>query len=458
MSPSEKVLSFCSRFLPENSSILAAVSGGSDSVAMVYLLNELRAELKLSKLAVAHVNHGLRGEESDGDEQFVREIAKELGLSFFVKHLSGCNIKDPGVENWARGERYRFFHSVMESGGYSLVATGHTADDQAETVLLRMLRGSGIKGLRGILPCREDGVIRPLLYIRKEELVSWLTRNGKSFRTDSTNNQTIYRRNSIRHQLLPALSRYVPEVVENISSIASRAFDSWSIVSPEVNKWIDSSVINFPAQSFLLKKSGLIARSIAGEGIKALFERCGISASRVHVENVFINAHANGKEFLLPGGWHYFPKKNGIFFVKERVSDHGFSYEIPVPGSADFPDVNIGFSVSEEDVPFERPGSDNWIVFLDRKCCGNMLFYRMLMPEDTFHPLGSGKEENALKYLGGKGVPRLLGERLGVVTDQSNKILWIPGIQINHESRITDKTQSILRIESRVGTDARCFN
>ena len=221
MSPSEKILLFCSRFLLPNSSVLTAVSGGSDSVSMLCLLHELRDELKISNLAVAHVNHGLRGAESDGDEQYVRELSSSLGLQFFVKHLSGYNSEDPGIEQWARRERYRFFRSVMESGGFDFVATGHTADDQAETVLLRIFRGTGLKGLRGILPLREDGVIRPLLYIARSELVEWLSMKGISFRTDSSNAETRFRRNSIRHKLLPALSRDVPDVMKLITGLES---------------------------------------------------------------------------------------------------------------------------------------------------------------------------------------------------------------------------------------------
>ena len=223
MSPSEKIhysaAVFSSQFIP----VLTAVSGGSDSVSMLCLLHDFRDELKISNLAVAHVNHGLRGAESDGDEQYVRELSSSLGLQFFVKHLSGYNSEDPGIEQWARRERYRFFRSVRESGGCDFVATGHTADDQAETVLLRIFRGTGLKGLRGILPLREDGVIRPLLYIARSELVEWLSMKGISFRTDSSNAETRFRRNSIRHKLLPALSRDVPDVIENLSSLAWRA-------------------------------------------------------------------------------------------------------------------------------------------------------------------------------------------------------------------------------------------
>lgn len=454
MSPSEKILLFCSRFLPPNSSVLAAVSGGSDSVSMLCLLNEHREELKISNLAVAHVNHGLRGVESDGDEQFVRELSSSLGLQFFVKHLSGYNSEDPGIEQWARKERYRFFRSVMESGGFDFVATGHTSDDQAETVLLRILRGTGLKGLRGILPLREDGVIRPLLYVEKSELVEWLSMKGISFRTDSSNAETRFRRNSIRHKLLPALSRDVPDVIENLSSLAWRAHDSWGILSEEANKWIGRFVIVFPDQSFLLKKEGLEMRPEAGEGIKALFERNRIPVYRAHVENVFYNSRNRGKEYLLPCGWHYFPRKEGVFFVRERVEKRDFRYEIAVPGNTELHDVNLRFSVSEGDPPHGKIKSDNWSVVLDRNCCGERLLYRSISAEDRFQPLGMRAGQQVIKYLVSKGIPRMLGEGFGVIVNQSNKIVWIPGIQIDHESRVTESTRRIIRIESHLCSPA----
>ena len=369
MPPSQKVLNFCSRYLPENSSVIAAVSGGSDSVALIYFLHQFQEKLKIKKLAVAHVNHGLRGEESDEDEQYVREIAGKLNVSLFVKHLSGMSGKDSGIEQWARRERYKFFRSIKEGAGFDLIATGHTSNDQAETVLLRMLRGTGIKGLRGILPLREDGVIRPLLYTGRDELIEWLSCRNIPFRTDSSNAQTRFKRNSIRHQLMPALAQQVPEVVENLSFLAERSYDSWNILIEEINKWLGSFVINFSMHSFVLKKEGLARRGHASEGLKTIFERYGISATRIHVESVFNNAERAGCQFLLPGKWHYFPKRNVIYFCRECTVEDDFYCSISVPGDTECPQTNHRFVVTGEPVPQGVIDGDNWSVILDRECC-----------------------------------------------------------------------------------------
>jgi tRNA(Ile)-lysidine synthase len=165
------------------SSILAGVSGGADSVALVSLLHHYREELGIERLAIAHVNHGLRGEESDGDEEFVKNLSARLDIDFY-RTLLHPDPENTGIEDWARRHRYDFFRSVAKDHGFAHIATAHTANDQAETVLMRLMRGTGVRGLRGVLPVRGDGVIRPLLEVERQELLEWLGARGLTFRED----------------------------------------------------------------------------------------------------------------------------------------------------------------------------------------------------------------------------------------------------------------------------------
>lgn len=448
VSITEKITGFWRSYLPSDKTVLVAVSGGSDSVALVYLLKELSERLSIKKLAIAHINHGLRGDESDGDEQLVREIALELKIPFFTKRLGGHNLKDPGIEQWARQERYKFLHSVMESCSLDYIATGHTADDQAETVIFRMLRGAGVKGLRGILPLREDNVIRPLLFVRKHELTQWLNFRGIPFRTDSSNSDTTLSRNFIRHELLSVISRYEPDAIERMVSLSLQMQGTWGVVEQQLNKWIQSYVTEDSEGVFSVSRAGFNERAVASEGLKALFERHGIPANRFHIEKVFININRS-RTFLLPGKWQYHPLKDRVFFRKENCAIGELFCEIPVPGTAECNLRNIMFTVTETS-DFEDKCQDNWSALLDRDSVyGNSLIYRQVKTGDVFCPLGRANETNVLHFLAKQGIPNAARCRTGVVVDARNKILWIPGIRLNQSCAVSKSTRSIIKIASK---------
>jgi tRNA(Ile)-lysidine synthase len=327
-------------------SVLACVSGGADSVALVHLLWERREELGIARLGVAHVNHCLRGAESDGDEAFVRGVAEGLGLEFFCTRLdaptpaggggvvdnnaagiaaddSGVDddavsaSKDTGVEAWARRERYRFFGGVMRASGFGFAATAHTADDQAETVLMRLARGAGVRGLRGILPVRADGVIRPLLGVERRELAEWLAARGIAHRVDSSNADARFRRNFVRAEVVPLIASREPGAARNIASFASDAARAWGIGEREAGKWAAAHVTKVNEGAFHVDKAGLADTLLAPEALLILFGEYGIPASRLHIGRVMESAGGlSSGEYLLPGGWKFYPREDRVCFVR----------------------------------------------------------------------------------------------------------------------------------------------
>ncbi len=219
--------------------LAVAVSGGADSVALLCLLLELRAELGVV-LSVAHVNHKLRGEEADEDERFVAKLARQHGLELHaceapdnVKRSSGKGSgASSGIEAAARELRYDFFRRLAREGRVTKIATAHTLDDQAETVLLRIFRGTGIRGLSGIHPrivFEEQGqafgeLVRPLLGFRRTTLQEFLRERGQSWREDSSNRDTAFLRNRVRHRLLPLIAEEFGEAaIEHMSELAEIA-------------------------------------------------------------------------------------------------------------------------------------------------------------------------------------------------------------------------------------------
>ncbi len=214
-----------------------AVSGGADSVATLHALVEL---LPGRDLAVVHVDHGLRGDASDADAQFVRELSEDLGLAL---HLHRCELdEDPrgGLEAAARRARYAYFQRLVDCGACTSIATGHTRSDQAETVLLRLFRGSAGAGLSGILPTLASGVVRPLLDVSRDDVLAFLRERGLAWREDASNRDHRFARNRMRHELLPALrKRWNPNIDAVLARVADWAVEEERFWTDRVEKLLD---------------------------------------------------------------------------------------------------------------------------------------------------------------------------------------------------------------------------
>ena len=210
------------RFFQAGDRVAVAVSGGADSVALLELLLEARDELGIV-VSLAHYNHRLRAEASDDDARFVQQLAHTRNIECFTAEAASQH--DRNIEALARRDRYAFFSQLVADGRVKKIATAHTADDQAETVLTRLLRGSGTAGISGILPSRNGGaIVRPLLETRRADLRAWATNRGLTWREDASNLDTRFLRNRIRHELLPLLElAYNPAIVEVLGRAAEVA-------------------------------------------------------------------------------------------------------------------------------------------------------------------------------------------------------------------------------------------
>src|SRR6058998_2550256 len=202
------------KLLRPDDRVLVAVSGGPDSVCLVLVLHELRQRGVLPglDLHVAHVNYSLRGEESEKDEAYVRDLGNQLSLPVHVERAHLVPRSGRALQSQARDARYAFFTRVRREYGLTAVATGHTADDQAETILMWLLRGSGTSGLAGIPVQRGDGIIRPLLGVTRAQVLDYLASRGIVYRTDASNATRVYRRNQIRHEIMPLLRTFNPRI------------------------------------------------------------------------------------------------------------------------------------------------------------------------------------------------------------------------------------------------------
>ena len=221
--------------------IIVAVSGGPDSVCLLDVLQKLHDEMGL-QLVVAHFNHGLRPEADDDETRFVESVAESYGLPFFVKRADiSLRAHHGSLEEAARTARYRFLEEVRERSSAQEVAVGHNLDDQAETVIMRLLRGSGPSGLGGIPPTRDGRIIRPLIEVTRKEIEAYLDCRALKYTVDSSNLDTRFLRNKIRLELMPALQSYQPNIRKILGQTAEilRQDEEW--LNEEARKWVDTT-------------------------------------------------------------------------------------------------------------------------------------------------------------------------------------------------------------------------
>jgi tRNA(Ile)-lysidine synthase len=295
--------------------LLVAVSGGIDSVALVHALLEIAGGNRL-KLSIGHVNHGLRGSESEADQRAVSELAEQLGLPFWARRVdpeqrrSDCSSRErPTLQEAARTLRYQALREMAAEADCQRLATAHTADDQAETVLLRLLRGSGPDGLAGI-PERspDDVVVRPMLHVSRQEIESYAATRGFLWREDRSNSSSAYARNRLRLHWLPGLAK-------DFNDQLLRAIGNLAEAQRRDSEWIATLVEREAAVRFIPESGWLrmapegwdvlpeaLARRLARWGLR----RCGgeRDTSRVHLERMldFLRSGRGGTRIELPGG------------------------------------------------------------------------------------------------------------------------------------------------------------
>lgn len=313
-----------------------AVSGGADSVFLLHLLRELAPRWDL-KLSVIHIEHGIRGEASLADAEFVRELAENFGLPFHLRRADVPSLEG-NLEEAARNVRQEFYRDLIASAAVDRVATGHTRSDQAETVLYRILRGSGLTGLAGILPVTREGLVRPLLEIDRCEIEAWLRSRGIAWREDASNQDQSYARNRLRHEILPLLrAGFNPQLDAALSHLATLARDEESYWEPTLTLGQKPRANRSETLVLPISELANVAVAVARRRLRHALP----GASFSHIERVLDMARsANGHDrFQAPG------LDVCRSFDKIRIAPEGdapdarqdFALVLPVPGSVELP-------------------------------------------------------------------------------------------------------------------------
>jgi tRNA(Ile)-lysidine synthase len=316
----EPVLEYIHRhsLLKAGDRVAAAVSGGADSTALLRLLLELRGDLGIV-LSVAHFHHGIRGAEADADAGFVASLAKSHDLELHSGSGDApahARARQASLETAARELRYQFFAGLLKTGAADKIATGHTLDDQAETVLMKSLRGAGTRGLAGIYPALHSGMVRPLLGVRRSEVEEYLRDLGQDWREDSTNRDRQHLRNRVRHELVPLLERdFNPEVTRVLAESAEVARAEEDFWQREIERLLPEVS---PQGEASLKLNALLAQPLAVQRrlVRTTLERAGAGFDFRHGEEILRLAQKSRGAVELPGGWRVVRRKSNLRIEK----------------------------------------------------------------------------------------------------------------------------------------------
>jgi len=431
-----------------------AVSGGADSVALLRGMLELREELGVV-LSAVHFNHGIRGAESDADAEFVARLAKEHKL-----HLHQASGDVPrfakkwrlSTEAAARRLRYDLFRAVLSEGSTQKIATAHTQDDQAETVLLRVLRGAGTRGIAGIHPVLkvEKGVvIRPMLEISRGEVEAYLKSLGQGWREDSTNTDVAYSRNRVRHELLPLLERdYNPNIRSVLSDAAEVARDEDAFWDALVERMARIAIGTKDGVTFV-NLGGAAGESLALQRriLRRAANELGLPLDFHHGEEVRGLLEKNkSAEIELPDGWR--AKRVGESTValssEECAEPAGYRFEVTVPSETAIAPVRtlVRLTIVQRNAD---SGRYNPASLLDAAKLKQPLVLRNWQPGDRMRPLHRGSEEKLKRLFQERKVPQQ-DRGLWPVLVSGDQVVWAKVIGVAAEFAGTDEIH-VVRIE-----------
>ncbi|HTS48273.1 MAG TPA: tRNA lysidine(34) synthetase TilS [Bryobacteraceae bacterium] len=431
-----------------------AVSGGADSVFLLHALRDLAPRWSL-ELSVVHIEHGIRGEASIADAEFVGKLAGGFGLPFHLHRADVPALMD-NLEQAARGARLGFYRELLQSGRLDRIATGHTRSDQAETVLYRVLRGSGLAGLAGILPVAEPGLVRPLLELNRAEIQDWLCQRSIVWREDQTNQDCSYARNRLRHQVLPMLAdSFNPRLEEALANLATLAKDEELYWDAEIDRL--QPVIQEPLVipvSILTSRPAAVARRL----IRRLIQTLKGDLRQIdfpHVERILqMTQSSEGHDRVQIPGLDIFRSFEWLRFSKIAPNpvERDFSLPLLAPGFAELPGSSGRITLQVQEKPESAKPCATVVNELDferlRAADGAAptLELRNWRPGDKYRPAGRSQEEK-IKLMFQEGRVPLWERRHWPIITYNGIILWTRRFGAAADFAASPGARVVLRID-----------
>jgi tRNA(Ile)-lysidine synthase len=428
------------KLIKENQKILLAVSGGIDSMVMAHLF--LRSGIKTG---IAHCNFSLRGDESDMDEKLVRDYAAKNNIPFHSKSFdtkSYAEANKLSVQMAARELRYAWFEEIRNEYKYDLVSVAHNLNDNIETLLINLTRGTGIAGLTGI-SVRHNFIIRPLLFATRNEIMSYCSAHGVIYREDRTNAETKYIRNKIRHKIMPVLKEINPAIEYTLAETAERISEISSILSEHISE-ITSKVSHQKDGTTIFDVNLLKDFRHNKTVIYELFKPFGVTGVMIP-DLIKIIDGRTGSQVMSPT--HRIIKNRMQMIVTPLHEGEDTLYEIdsledfrkvPEIKSASYFNISTGYMIP----------SNSRFACLDTERIKFPVTIRKWKAGDYFYPFGMGKRKKLSDYFIDKKYP-LTEKEKKLVLLSGDEIVWVIGERIDDRFRITDKTKTVLVLESQ---------
>lgn len=438
--------------------VVVAVSGGPDSICLLHILYKLKEELGIS-LVVSHINHCLRGKEADKDEEYVRNFCENFGIECFVKREDVHKIsKEKGIscEMAGREVRYDFFNEVMNKVDANKVAIAHNANDQAETILMRILRGTGLEGLVGIKAIRDNIYVRPIINSTRKEIEDYCSDNNLKPRIDKTNLEKIYARNKIRLELIPYIEKNfnsdIIEVLNRFSSIMKIDNEYINKVSSELytkycKKENNRVIINREA----FKEHEAVLTRIIRSALKQVQGNL-YNVDKNHIFDIIhIQKNSTGKTIMLPNGIRILNSYGNIQLyivsIEEKKDTLEKEYSLNINRKNILKDIDLEVSLkvinNQEEIEFDQ---GTFIKYFDYDKINGNIKLRYKKNGDRFTPLGMKGSKKIKDFFINIKVPQNERGKIPFVVF-GNEIAWIVGYRISDKFKVDKSTRNILKIK-----------
>ena len=441
--------------LKQGDSVVVAVSGGPDSVCLLDVLNELKDDLGI-ELVVAHFDHGLRPDEDGNETRFVKALAASYGLPFDAGRQASENPEKIkfSLEEKARDARYRYLEETRQNYSSNKIATGHNLNDQAETILMRLLRGSGTSGLAGIPPLRDGVIIRPLIEITRNKIIRYLDSKGASYCTDSSNLEPHCMRNKIRLDLLPRIEEYQPRIVEILGKTAGIMRADNDRLEEEVKEWAKANVETFDNREVRIALPSLmkLPEALINRTIRLALKTAGGNLRRVNLKHIKAVTHmAMGNR---PQARINLPNQvvaerayeKLIFTVNRDKKYENFSYTLDSPGTyrLEIPGYDVLVEEVKKHTLYHKEDS-RWTAYLNADSLAYPLTIRNFRPGDRFIPFGMSGHKKLKDFFIDLKIPSEKRSRIPVLTFK-NAIIWVCGLRIDDRFKVTRDVEKVLKV------------
>ena len=436
--------------------VLVAVSGGPDSICLLHAINTLKKQLGIN-IIVAHVNHCLRGLEADKDEEYVHNFCEALKIECYSKRIDINKIateKNISTETAGREARYEYFFQLKEKYGLDKIALAHNANDQAETVLMRIMRGTGMEGLAGIKYVRDSLIVRPLLSVERKEIEKYCNEKNLNPRIDKSNLESIYTRNKIRLELIPYIeNNFNKDIVDSLIRLSDSA--------EKDNNFIEKHVqLNY--KKYCNRKDGkVIISNKAFEEDEALLTRLIRRAllevkgdlynfEKIHIYDIInIQKQGTGRKLILPGKLQVYNNYGDIYISFKKNEEASSNYEKPleigIVNEVSSTGINITMKLFQNDLKYNIE-DNSYIKYFDYDKVKKGIVIRNRREGDRFSPLGMKGSKKLKDLFIDLKINKQERDEIPLICF-GDDIAWIVGYKISDKFKITSATNEILQIE-----------